>query len=309
MNWLIFVVLAVFFDSSRIYTDNYSSDVYFKGRGAVSQKLFFACAFVLVAPLLAALSGFDFSGFTWTATLFLFISGLLSSVAGIPYYRALELDDSTNYGIFILLAPILYLVLGWLFLGDTISMYQLIAFVIILAAPLLIFLTTRKRSRIVKLRAISLAFLSVFISVVANLIFVKESALEINFISEMAILFLGKGIGNFLIMAAKPSWRRRYHSVVKSSRKKVYRPLYLSLSCSLIKDFAYRAALIFAPTAAIASAVSDSAEPIVIFFMGIILTLIYPKLGREKLNRKSIIIHLIATVLVVIGIILIRQSS
>ena len=48
MSWLIFVAAAVLFDSARIYADNYSSDVYFKGRGAVSQKLFFTYALGLV---------------------------------------------------------------------------------------------------------------------------------------------------------------------------------------------------------------------------------------------------------------------
>jgi drug/metabolite transporter (DMT)-like permease len=306
MNWLAFIVAAVIFDSSRIYADNYSSDVYFKGRGAVSQKLFFAYALAIIAVILFVATGFDFAGLTITSVLLFLLSGVLSSIAGIPYYRALELDNSTNLGIFIQLAPILYLVLGWLFLGDTISPLQLLAFLIILSAPLLIFLTTRKRSRIVKLRAIAYAFLYVLIAVISNLIFVKENFTGANFVTEMALLFIGKSLGNFLILLIMPSWRRRFHSVAKSSKRKVYRPLFASLTFSLVKDFAYRAALVFAPTVALASAISDSSEPIVIFFMGILLTLICPKLGREKLNKKSVVVHLIATILVVIGVILIR---
>ena len=306
MSWLIFVAAAVIFDSARIYADNYSSDVYFKGRGAVSQKLFFTYALGLVGVALLAVTGFDFAGITVQGALLFLLSGFLGSISGIPYYRALELDNSTNLGIFIQLAPILYLVLGWLFLGDTISPLQLVAFLVILSAPLLIFLTTGKRSRLVKLRAIACAFLYVLIAVIANLIFVKENSTDINFVTEMALLFLGKSLGNFFILLIKPSWRRRFQSVVKLSRNKVFRPMLFSLVFSLIKDFAYRAALILAPTAAIASAISDSSEPIVIFFMGIILTLLWPKLGREKLNRKSVLIHLIATILVVIGVLLIR---
>ncbi|MBP5513011.1 EamA family transporter [Candidatus Saccharibacteria bacterium] len=306
MSWLIFVAAAVLFDSARIYADNYSSDVYFKGRSAVSQKLFFTYALGLVSVVLLAVTGFDFAGLTVQGAALFLLSGFLSSIAGIPYYRALELDNSTNLGIFIQLAPILYLVLGWLFLGDTISPLQLVAFLIILSAPLLIFFTTGKRSRLIKLRAIACAFLYVLIAVIANLIFVKENSTDVNFVTEMALLFLGKSLGNFFILLVKPSWRRRFQSVVRSSKKKVYRPLLSSLAFSLVKDFTYRAALVLAPTAAIASAISDSSEPIVIFFMGILLTLLWPKLGREKLSRKSILVHLIATILVVIGVLLIR---
>ena len=151
MNWLLLVIITVIFDSSRIFIDNYISDYYFKGHGAVSQKFFYSYAFVIFAVILALITGIDFSN---PLALFLFTAaGLLSSFAGIPYYRALELDDSTNLGIFIQLAPVLYLVLGWLFLGETLSFIQLVSFVIILSAPLLIVLTARKRSRKTKIKS------------------------------------------------------------------------------------------------------------------------------------------------------------
>ena len=306
MNWLILVAIAVLFDSARIYIDNYISDFYFKGREAVSQKLFFGYAFVVVSILLAVVFGIDFSVAPASTFWLLLLAGVLSSVAGIPYYRTLELDNSTNLGIFIQTAPILYLVLGWLFLGETISPSQLVAFLIILAAPITIILTTQKRSRKVKLRAVFYAFLYVLISVSGNLIFVKENASALSFPIEMSLLFMGKGVGNLIIMAVCRKWTRRFKNVYHSSRKKVLKPLFSTLSFSLVKDFAYRSALILAPSVAIASATSDSIEPIVIFFMGIILTLIWPNFGREKLNRKNVIVHLAATVLVVIGIIILQ---
>lgn len=306
MNWLIFVLITVLFESFRIFLDNYLSDYYFKGRHSVSQKYFYGIAFVIFALILIPFAGIDFSvGLISTIMIFI-IAGIINSFAGIPYYKVLELDDSTNLGIFIQLSPVLYLILGWLFLGETISPTQLVAFFIILSAPLLILFTTRKRSRKIKIKAIFYAFLYVLLAVISNLIFVKESSQDITFAGAMAFLFLGKGLGNLLIMAARPKWRRRFRDVMQSSHKKVLRPLFGSLTLSLVKDFTYRAALILAPSVALASATSDSSEPIFIFFMGVVLTIIWPNFGREKLQRKSIIVHLIATVLVVIGIILIQ---
>ena len=93
---------------------------------------------------------------------------------------------------------------------------------------------------------------------------------------------------------------------MKSIKNKVLVPLAASFSVGVIKSFAYRAALIAAPALALASAASDSIEPIVIFFMGLLLTLIWPKFGREKLQKKVILVHLVATILVVIGIVLMQ---
>lgn len=307
MNWLFFVIIAVVADSLRIFIDNYVSDVYFKGRHAVSQKLFDGCAFLIFGILMLSVVGFDFGGISLIVASLIMLSGILHSVAGIPYYRALELDDSTNIGIFTQLAPVLYLILGWFFLDQAFSPFQLIAFAIIICAPFLIVLTTRKRSRSVKLKAVFFAFLYVLISVIGNLVFVKVNTGEFNFITAIGLVLIGKGVSDILIVWTVPKLRKRFFDVERKSRHRLLIPLTMSSAVTTIQQFTYRAALITAPAVAVASVASDSAEPIVIFFMGLLLTLIWPKFGREKLDRKTVLVHLIATALVVVGIILLQM--
>lgn len=237
----------------------------------------------------------------------LVLSGVLSSIAGIPYYRALELDDSTNIGIFTQLAPVLYLILGWFFLGDVFSPLQLVAFAIILTAPMLIVMTTKKRSRKIKIRAVLYAFLYVLIAVVGNLFFVEVSDGSMSFVDEIALMMFGKGITGALIVLCYPKWRKRFITVLRQSRHKVLRPLSVNFVLGAVQSFSYRGALVAAPAVALASVASDSVEPIVIFFLGLLLTLIWPKFGREKLDRKTVIVHLIATALVVVGVILLQM--
>ncbi len=307
MNWLILVAIAVISDSLRIFIDNYSSDVYFKGRGAVSQKLFNGLMFPVVAFVAIAITGFDFSGTDLTTGLLFIFSGLINGFAGVPYYRALELDDSTNIGIFTQLAPVLYLIFGWFLLDQAFSPMQLVAFFVILSAPILIVLTSRKKSRKIKIRAVFYAFLYVFIAVMGNVLFVKLNNSEQNFVTNISLVQLGAGIANLSIVLSMPKLRRRFKEVNRKSRHKVLRPLFVNGIIRVIQQFSYNGALIAAPTVAIASVSSDSAEPIVIFFMGLLLTLIWPKFGREKLQRKTVFVHLIATVLVVVGIILLQM--
>ena len=307
MNWLIFVAIAVVADSLRIFIDNYVSDVYFKGRHAVSQKLFDGCAFLVFGIIMLVVSGFDFVNLSVITILLIVLSGILHSISGIPYYRALELDDSTNIGIFTQLAPVFYLILGWFFLDQAFSPLQLVAFAIILFAPFLIVFTTKKRSRNIKLRAVLFAFLYVLISVIGNLIFVKVNTGDFNFITAIGLVLIGKGVADILIVWTVPKLRKRFFDVEKKSHHRLLIPLTISSAVTTIQQFTYRAALITAPAVAVASAASDSAEPIVIFFMGLLLTLIWPNFGREKLDRKTVRIHLIATILVVIGIILLQS--
>lgn len=309
MNWIILVVVAVVLDALRIFIDNYASDTFFKGRDAVSQKWFYGFMYLVAGCIILPVVGFNFNNVNLAVTGLFVLSGLLASLAGIPYYKALEIEDSTNLGIFIQMAPIFYLVLGWFFLGEKFSPVQLVAFAIILAAPIMIVATTRKRSRKIKLRAVIYAFMYVLVAVIANLIFVKADNADYGFASEIAWVFIGKGLGNIAIILARPKWRKRFYHVYKTSKRKVLWPLVANSIVGFGKDFAYRAALILAPAVAVASAASDSVEPIVIFFMGIVLTLIWPQFGREKLDKKTVLVHLLATILVVIGIVIIQTQN
>lgn len=306
MNWLIFIAVAVLFDSLRIFVDNFTSDVFFKGRYAVSQKLFYGYAHIFVFAIVLAAIGFNFFSANPIAISLLFLSGICASVAGIPYFKALEIDDSTNIGIFTQLAPVMYLIFGWFLLGDTFSPIQLIAFAIVLAGPLLIVLTTKKRSRKIKIRAVLYAFLYVLISVIGNILFVKANESSIGFIEEVSIVYLGSGIADVLLTTFISKWHRRFRTVTKQSHKKVFIPLTINTCIGMVKQFSYRGALVTAPAVAIASVVGDSSEPIVIFFLGLLLTLIWPKFGRENLSKKTVLVHLIATVLVVVGIVLMQ---
>ena len=309
MSWLILVAIAVIFDVFRIYTDNYISDVYFKGRDVASQKMFSAYGKTIFSVLVLAIVGFSFSDFEPAAIGLLLLAGALSSLSEIPYYIALGIDDSTNIGIFMQLAPVLYLILGWLFLGDTFSPFQLIAIAIILIAPILIVVTSRKRSRKIKLHAALLAFLYILIAVIGNLLFVNVNGDNLNthlLVEGITITILGTGLTDGLTMLCLPKWRKRYRRVLENSKRKVLIPLAASMTVGFVKSFAYRASLVLAPAVALASAVADSGEPIAIFFMGIVLTLIWPNFGREKLTKKTVLVHLTATLIVVAGIILMQ---
>ena len=306
MNWLALVAINVLADSTRIFIDNYNSDYYFKGKGAVSQKLFYGYAYLLFAPLVALVFGADFGTATVSTIILLFLAGFISGIAGIPYYRALEIEDSTSLGIFIQFAPILYLILGWFLLNETFSPFQLIAFAIIIAAPLTIVFSARKKSRHTKMKAVLFALIYVVFYVLSSFIFVKESGNGLNMTAALVLVMIGKGISNLIIIYSRPKWRKRFYHVLESSKLKIIKPLFLNSIIGIIADLCYRLALASAPAVALASAISDTAEPIVIFFMGILFTLISPKFGREKLDKKTVLVHLVATILVVTGVLVMQ---
>ncbi|MBR2709141.1 EamA family transporter [Candidatus Saccharibacteria bacterium] len=312
MMWLMLVLLASLLDSIRIFIDNFLSDTFFKGKLAVSQKCFIIPAELVTALILMAITDFNFGNTELYIFFLIIFAGAIYTIGGIPYFKALEIEESTNIGIFIQLSPILYLILGWLFLNESFSINQLFAIPIILLAPIIIVANTRKRSRKIKLRAILYAFIYVLFAVIGNLIFIKTISLKSNqldFFNVTAFFYLGMCISNIIIIATHPKWRKRFFSVAKKNKLKLLAPMTANFIINIIKNLTYRAGLLIAPTVAIASAASDSVEPIIIFFMGIVLTLIWPQFGREKLQKKTILVHLVATVLVVVGIVLLQLPN
>lgn len=308
MDWLLCIAVTVFCSACTIFIDNYISDYYFKGRDANSQKNFFWFPFLIIGIVCLCITGVDFINIPFYVYVMFLLSGAATAVAGIFYYKALEVSDSTDFGIFSQLSPVFYLIMGWLFLNQTINSTQFIAFIIIFSAPILILLTTKKRSRQVRLRAVLYTIINLLIDAISSILFVKFSNDSINFVTGMGFVYIGKSIGNGLIMLAKPKWRKRYHFVIKSSHHKAYLSLFASLVVGVANHFAKNLSLVLAPSIAIASAITNSTKPIVIFFLGILFTLLWPRFGREKMTKKVIYIHLIATIIVVLGICLIQSS-
>ena len=306
MSWLAILAIAVISDALRIFIDNYASDYYFKEKGAVSQKIVSGIVTPILGIIILIVTGFNFTEIPPVALTLLLMSGVLGSLAGIPYYKALEIDDSTNIGIFFQFSPILYLIIGWIIGDEQFSIIQLLACFIILAAPLLVVITAKKRSRKVRIKAALLAFISIIFYVASGETFIQGNVDGINIFSEIGLVLITKGLSDLLIIGSRRKLRHRLAKVVKSSRRKVLFPINISIVMRVIQEFSYRIGLIIAPSVAIASAASDAVEPAVIFFMGLLLTILWPKFGREKLQKKTVLVHFIATVLVVIGIVILR---
>lgn len=306
MNWILVLAIAVLSDALRIFIDNYVSDVYFKESGAVAQKIISGLTYPVAGLITLIVCGFNFADVTPLTIGFLVLSGILSSLAGIPYFKALEIDDSTNIGIFFQFSPILYLIFGWIIGSEPFNTIQLVASFIILAAPIIVVATARKRSRKIRFRAALLAFLAIIFYVASGELFIQVDTTNLNLFASIGIVLIAKGLSDLIIIGGRRKYRHRLAKVIKSSRHKVLLPMSAGVIMRVIQEFSYRIGLVLAPTVAIASAASDSIEPIAIFFMGLVLTLIWPKFGREKLQKKIVLVHLIATILVVIGIVLMQ---
>ena len=304
--WLILTILAALAAAIYTFLDNYIVDVLFKGRTPQAQKAFFGPAYIVTAVLVAIFAGLE--AVEWQRAVMLVISGALASISYIPYYIALGKDEATNVTIFEQLSPIFYLILGCLILGDSISVIQLAAFGVILMSPLVLIFSAKRNSKNSRTKTMWLMVVKVIISSLGCVLAVKFGS-GIDTITMLFYVMLGKGLCDVILMLMFKKWRKRFNDIAKREKNKAkfFGIFLIDHVVWLVSDFTYYIALTLAPAVAMVSAVTKSLQPILVFVLGIILTILWPKFGREKNDRRTIIAHFVATLLAVVGIILLQM--
>ena len=315
-TWLALVLASSVFAAISAYFDNYLTDNYFKERTPHAQKCFYGPAYAVIAILILVFYPYFFhvDPFAISTALLLFLAGVISSIASIPYYSALESENTTGAAIFFQLSPIFYLTLGALLLSERITGTHLIAFLILLAAPMIIILSTRKRGKKLEYRAAFFLLLYIIIYSFSQIVFViaerdsGASGSSVPIAMAIAFMFAGKGCCDIILSIFIKKWRMRYRHILKKSKWKVLAPLLANTTIWIFVEFFYRGAMVSGQVA-IVSAVGTATQLIATFLLGLLFTIIWPSFGREKLDKRSVVVHLIATVVAVAGIVLIESPG
>ena len=304
MLWLILAVINAVGYAICGFLDNYITDVIFKAKKQESIKLFYGITYIITAVGLFLIFGIQ--ELPVDKILWLLLAGVLSSTASIPYYRALKDVETTTASIFLQTIPIIYLIAEFLIFGQEITPTHLLAFLIIIMAPVVvIFSRKRKRMRKLELSA-AILLLGYCVFAATSGIITTHAGAGYEFTTVFAYFVLGRGIMDLIYYFSHPSWRQRYQYVHKHDFKRLYISLTAAQVIFLIAEFAGRYALIVGEQPALVSVSCNAIELIAVFVLGIILSIIVPVFGREKLSRHIVIAHLVATILAVTGIIILQ---
>lgn len=302
MHWIILCLIAAFGYSIAAFIDNYNTDIIFKSRKPQAIKAINGFLYLIIAAIIFIFIGVKESSLE--IILLSALSGVIASIASIPYYLGLREEESTTAAIYYQLIPVFCIFADVFLLGKTLTTLQIFGFCIILTAPFIIILARRRKSaRKFEIRA-SLFFLTyAALLSVSNIIFAKTEQRNTDPMTLFFWFTLGRAAFDIISTAIMPSWRKRIKQVRKDFPIKLFVMAALTLGICSVADFLIR--LSFSTTnTSFATVVSNTAELIMTFMLGIILTVIWPNFGREKLNRHIVLSHLIATVIVVVGVIL-----
>ena len=154
---------------------------------------------------------------------------------------------------------------------------------------------------------VGLMLIKVAMGTLANTLIV-EVAPEIDFITMMFYVMIGRGLVDVALAVWFKAWRKRFKYVMRRGGLKAWIAIVTDFVVWLGHEFVNYSALIIAPAMAMASAITKTLMPISVFLLGVVFTILWPSFGREKLDRKTVLVHLVATVLAVVGIILMQTA-
>jgi drug/metabolite transporter (DMT)-like permease len=232
---------------------------------------------------------FTISGFS---ILLLVLSGFFYILSLVPYMYAIESDDVSTITPIFLIMPVITYTLSYAFLGEVLTITQVIAMFVVITGVFLISTHEMDENHKLKIKVKYRTLLLVLASSILNsslIVFFKYAAIEENYFLSMFWNQLGYILGGFALLLV-PSYRRGF-LLLLSNRKNSTVVLYNFLGeiINIIGDFNYRYALILAPVT-IVQTLALGFQPIFVFLLGIIFTMFIPWFATENISKK-ILIH------------------
>jgi drug/metabolite transporter (DMT)-like permease len=299
--WLLFAFSGPVLWAVSTHIDKYLVERYFKNSDTTVLLVFTALIGVLMLPFIwhyrpdvFALRAADIAVMA--------VSGMLYMGALLFYLRAIQSEEASVVAPLFQTSILFTFLFAYLALGETLTLSEVLGGVLILAGVLLLSLDRSLRFRGFKLRLVLLMLGCTSVLALSTVIF-KLFAVKDEFWSTTFWTYAGEAAFGLGIVAV-PSYRRQFLTLFKRSPGPVLAINGANELINLGGGLGVRFASLLAPVTLV-SAIS-STTTLFVFGFGILLTLFFPKLGREDLSPRLLLQKGIAAGLIAAGVALLN---
>jgi len=232
--------------------------------------------------------------------LFLLIGGLLYFYGGLPYIRAMQMEEPTRVNVWWGFIPIFSLLIGQIFFNEVFSFSQLAAFCWLVGGTVLASVHFKNNGRPVVSKAVWLMMLACLAFAIYGVLFHLAMA-EVGFIQGFIWVSLVQFVCA-LTMFLSTGFRRDFFSSIKAADRGLMGAVggiaFFEKSGILLNQWALSlgsAALVFA---------FEGFQVLFVFIMASLLSVFLPKIIREEMDKKNLLLKLSALVLMIGGILI-----
>jgi drug/metabolite transporter (DMT)-like permease len=213
-------------------------------------------------------------------------TGMLSVLAAVCYLYALDIDEASFVTPFYQMVPIFAYFLGYFILGETITLAQGLGSSVIIVGALALSLEFGRRGIRFKRAVVALMLAASLLSAINGVIF-KLIALEKGFWASLFWGFAGQVMAGLALLVCIPGYRRDFLSLFKQQKVAAVGLIALSRTLLSVSEAVTLYATLLAPVALVL--VVNSFQPLFVFVLGIVLTLLLPGVTEESLDRRKML--------------------
>ncbi len=304
MDWFLIALIGPLCWSVVHHLDKFLLNKFQKNRGIGSIVLFSSLFPAVLLPVLALIRPDVFS-IQGTQIFTLICVGFMGALAALFYFHALEDEEASIVVSMYQLSPIFGYILGFLVLGEAVGITNTIgSLVIIMGATVVSFNFSDKARPRFKAKMVLLMVGASLFYALADVIF-KGSALENNsYVISIFWSFVGFVLFGLALFAFVSSYRESFLEDIKMHGKTLLGINTLNEVLQTCATMATFYAILLAPVALVLTL--DAYQPVIVFALGIILTLYFPKLATEKISTKHLLQKSVSIAIIILGTILIH---
>ena len=290
-------ILAAFLYSLTNHIDKFLVDGVDKAGSNVKTLLLFSTLVsgLVFAPIMLIVTGFDFK-----ISLISFISvisaAISSSIALYFYFKSLEKSDVSIVVVMFQLIPVFSYIMGVILFNETLSFRQITGSLIIIVSTILISINIENKTKS-NFKVLLLMALSSFLYSVYYILFdigIRHSSYNACiFYLQVGFLLVG------LVLICIKSFRTTFVKAVKNNGKKYFSLNVINELLNITAGALENYANVLVPIALVT--VITRIQVIFVFILGLIGTLLLPKIFNEDISRKTIFKKVFCIILSIIG--------
>ena len=299
-SWFLYAIIAPFLWAVVNIADQYLIAKYSdrdKERSSGGLVIFSSVIGLVIALLIFVFTNGLFD-IPLVDKLLLLLTGVLTIIWVVLYLFALEIEEVSRVVPWFLTVPVFGYILGYLFLGETLNLEQVIGAIIIFVGLIIISVDWRETSKRVKKKPL-LYMLAVSLTVAVSGIIFKYVTVENNFWVSSFWEYLGLGLSGVLIFFLMPERRKEFMHMNRTGGLKIFvvnvASEFMTVSGNLLTNFA----LILAPVTLVF--IVSAFQPAFVLLLTVIGTYMFPKIIKEDMSWQVLYPKIVAVIVMVIG--------
>lgn len=225
-------------------------------------------------------------------------NGILYIIALLPYLAAIQREETSVATPLFQTVPIFGYILGYIFLGETLTKSELAGSIFILIGAFILSLELHDGARLIKRDILGLMLLSSFLIAVMGVVF-KFIAVQESFWTATFWQYVGLTLTACFTLVAIPSARREFFGAIRANGSGF---IALNAGGELVNVAAMLVstyATLLAPIALVWAV--NGFQPMFTLAIGIFLTLFIPRWGKERIGPRDLAQKALAVTLMLAG--------